>query len=125
MKAAKNGSCCDGAETLDHSMEWRIFVQRAMNAAFIIVGGELDEDPTQVCLPEHDQVVDALPSDCADQSFRKAVVLSENPIRLGSRILKMDGGRFLLKQRGFRGSTIEIAGRYKGGRVVSYLATVD
>jgi len=45
MKAAKNGSCCDGAETLDHSMEWRIFVQRAMNAAFIIVGGELDEDP--------------------------------------------------------------------------------
>ncbi len=74
MKAAKNGSCCDGAETLDHSMEWRIFVQRAMNAAFIIVGGELDEDPTQVCLPEHDQVVDALPSDCADQSFRKAVL---------------------------------------------------
>jgi hypothetical protein len=34
-------------------MEWRIFVQRAMNVAFIIVGGELDEDPAQVCLPEH------------------------------------------------------------------------
>ena len=45
-----------------------------MNSAFIIVGGELDEDPTQVCLPEHDQVVDALPADCADQSFRKAVL---------------------------------------------------
>ena len=45
-----------------------------MNSAFIIVGGELDEDPTQVCLPEHDQVVDALPPDRADQSFRKTVL---------------------------------------------------
>ena len=74
MKATKNGSWCDGTEALDRSVERRIFVQRAMNAAFIIVGGELDEDPTQVCLPEHDQVVDALPPDCADQSFRKAIL---------------------------------------------------
>jgi len=45
-----------------------------MNSAFIIVGRELDEDPTQVCLPEHGQVVDALPPDRADQSFRKTVL---------------------------------------------------
>ena len=45
-----------------------------MNSAFIIVGGELDQEPTQVCLPEHDQVVDTLPSDRADQSFRKGVL---------------------------------------------------
>ena len=45
-----------------------------MNSAFIVVGGELDEDPAQVGLPEHDQVVDALPPDRADQSFRKAVL---------------------------------------------------
>jgi len=32
-----------------------------MNSAFIIVGGKLDEDPAQVCLPEHDQVVDGTP----------------------------------------------------------------
>jgi hypothetical protein len=37
-----------------------------MNSAFIVVGRELDEDPTQVCLSEHDQVVDALPPDRAD-----------------------------------------------------------
>jgi hypothetical protein len=48
MKAAENGACCDGTEALDRSMERRIFVQRAMNAAFIIVGGELEEDPTQM-----------------------------------------------------------------------------
>ena len=51
MKAAKNGSCCDGTEAFDPSMEGRIFVQRAMNSAFIIIGGELGEDPTQMRLP--------------------------------------------------------------------------
>ena len=69
----------DGAEALDRSMEWSVFIQRAMNPAFIIVGGELDEDPTQVGLPEHDQVVDALPPDGANQSFRKTVLPCERP----------------------------------------------
>ena len=45
-----------------------------MNSAYIIVRGELDEDPTQVGLPEHDQMVDALPPDRADPSFRKTVL---------------------------------------------------
>ena len=45
-----------------------------MNSAFIIVGGELKERSTQVCLSEHDQVVDALPPDRADQPLRKAVL---------------------------------------------------
>ena len=55
-------------------MEWSVFVQCAMNSAFIIIGSEFDEDLTQVGLSEHDQVVDALRPDCADQSFRKAVL---------------------------------------------------
>src|SRR5262245_1613897 len=45
-----------------------------MNSAFIIVGGERDEDPTQVGFPEHDQMVDALPPDRANQPFRKAIL---------------------------------------------------
>jgi hypothetical protein len=53
-----------------------------MNSAFIIVGGELDEDPTQVCLPEHDQVVDALPPDRPDQSFCKQFCHGE-PAEIG------------------------------------------
>jgi hypothetical protein len=40
-----------------------------MYPGFIIVGREFDESPTQVWLPEHDQMVDALPPDCANQSF--------------------------------------------------------
>src|SRR5712691_5674076 len=55
-------------------MEWSVFVQCAVNSAFIIVGGEFDEDLTQVGLSEDDQVVDALPPDGADQPFRKAVL---------------------------------------------------
>ena len=55
-------------------MEWSVFVQCAMNSAFIIVGGEFDEDLTQVGLSEHDQVVDALPPDGSDQPFRKTVL---------------------------------------------------
>jgi hypothetical protein len=31
-----------------------------MNSAFIVAGAELNQDTAQVCLPEHDQVVDAL-----------------------------------------------------------------
>jgi hypothetical protein len=50
-----------------------------MNSAFIIVGGELDEDPAQVCLPEHDQVVDALPPDHA-MSALCPVTLDSNRI---------------------------------------------
>ena len=51
-------------------MEWRILAQRAMNARPIIIAGILAQDPTQVRLPKHDDVVEAFPSDCTDQSLR-------------------------------------------------------
>ena len=38
-----------------------------MNPGAIVVRGELDNDPTQVGLSKHDQVVDALPPDRADR----------------------------------------------------------
>ena len=37
-------------------------------------GGILAKDPAQVCLTEHDQVVDAFSSDRADQSLRVTVL---------------------------------------------------
>jgi hypothetical protein len=45
-----------------------------MNPHFIIVGAKLDEDPAQMCLTEHDYVVDAFPSDRADQSLRVPIL---------------------------------------------------
>ena len=53
-----------------------------MDLGPIIVRSELNKDPAQVCLAEHDQVVDALPPDRADQSFRKAVCQGE-PAEIG------------------------------------------
>src|SRR6266481_9813635 len=61
-------------------MEWGILVQRAMNARFIIISGILAQDPAQVRLPEHDQVVETFPSDGSDQSLDVRVL----PRRSGS-----------------------------------------
>jgi hypothetical protein len=59
---------------LDRSMEWRVFAECVVDPGPTVVCGELDKDPTQVCLAKHHQMVDALPPDRADQSFRKAVL---------------------------------------------------
>src|SRR5215467_197724 len=69
MKAAKDRLGCDDAEALNRPMEWGILVQRAMNARFIIISGIPAQDPAQVRLTEHDQVVETFPSDRADQSL--------------------------------------------------------
>jgi hypothetical protein len=47
-----------------------------MNAQLIIIiiDGILAQDSTQVSLPEHDHVVEAFPSDCADQSLRVRIL---------------------------------------------------
>ncbi len=80
MKAAKDRPGCDDAEAPNRPMEWGILVQRAMNARFIIISGILAQDPAQVRLPEHDQVVETFPSDGADQSLDVRVL----PRRSGS-----------------------------------------
>jgi hypothetical protein len=74
MEAAENGSWSDATNALDRSMEWRVFAEWVVDPGPIIVRGELNKDPAQVCLAKHDQVVDALPPDRADQSFRIAVL---------------------------------------------------
>ena len=55
-------------------MERGILVQTAMAPRCIIVGSKLAEDLAQMCLPEHDHVVEAFPSDRADQSLRVPIL---------------------------------------------------
>ena len=45
-----------------------------MDRVPIIVSGDLNKDPAQVCLAKHDQLIDVLPPDRADQSFRIGVL---------------------------------------------------
>jgi hypothetical protein len=66
MKPSENRSGCDGTDALDRPMEGSIMAQCAMGPRTIVVDGIRVEDPAQMAFPEHDQVVDALPSDRAD-----------------------------------------------------------
>jgi hypothetical protein len=66
MKPAENGSGCNGAYALDRPMDRSIKAQCAMGPRIIVVDGIRAENPAQMAFPEHDQVVDAFPSDRAD-----------------------------------------------------------
>ena len=59
---------------LNRPMEWGILIQRAMNARFVIIRGILAQDPAQVRLPEHDQVVETFPADRTDQSLDVSIL---------------------------------------------------
>ena len=70
MKTAENWSRCDGANGLDRPMDRGILVQSTMSPGTVVVDGILAKDPPQMSFAEHHEVVDALPSDRADQSLR-------------------------------------------------------
>ena len=66
MKLSEDRVGCDGADALDRPMDRTVMAQSAMGPHAIIVCGELVKNPPQMAFPEHDQVVDTLPSDRAD-----------------------------------------------------------
>ena len=74
MKAAENGTGCDCAGALNGPMDGSILVQSPMGPYPIVVGGVLAKNPAQVSFSEHDQVVDAFPSDRADQPLRVPIL---------------------------------------------------
>src|SRR5262245_57441565 len=74
MEATQEAPRCDDAKALDRAMERGIFVQRAMNSPFIVIVHRALKRPAQVCFTQHNDVVDALAADRADQPFGKAVL---------------------------------------------------
>ena len=74
MKATKDRRRCDSAEALDRAMERGIFVQRAMNSSFVVIAGVGSHCPAQVCLAQHNDVINALAADRADQPLGEAVL---------------------------------------------------
>ena len=66
MKPSEHRAGCDGADALDRPMDGSIKAQCAMGPQAIVKGGIRAEDLAQMAFPEHDQVVDAFPSDRAD-----------------------------------------------------------
>ena len=55
-------------------MARRIFIQGQMRSEFIVIAGVGREDPAQLGLAEDDDVIEAFPTDRADQSLRMPVL---------------------------------------------------
>ncbi len=74
MKSAENGLRGDPAVPLDRSTVWRILVQEQMRSDFIVIAGVGKKDPAQMSLAEDDDVIEAFPSDRADQPLRMPIL---------------------------------------------------
>jgi hypothetical protein len=59
----------DPLEPPDRSLDRSILAQREMCSRFVVVRDVSPKDSTEVSLAEHDDVVETLPSDRADDSF--------------------------------------------------------
>ena len=69
MKVAENGRGFYRADGLSLPMDGSILIESAMGPRSIVIGSVFAKNPAQVCLAEHDQLVDTFPSDRADQSL--------------------------------------------------------
>jgi len=74
MKATENRLSSEPAETLDRPMAWRILAQGQMRSQFVAIGGVGRKNPAQVGLAKHDDVIEALPTDRADQPLRMSIL---------------------------------------------------
>lgn len=74
MKSAENWLCYEVTVPLDRPSARRILVQRQMRSQFVVIAGIGRKDPAQVSLAEDDDVIEALPSERADQSLRVPVL---------------------------------------------------
>ena len=74
VKAAKDRLRRDGADALNRAMKRGVLVQRSMSPQLIIIGGICAEDSAQVRFTKYDHVVQALPSDRADESLEICIL---------------------------------------------------
>ena len=96
MKSTKNRQRSYAADELATPEARRIFVQRQMGSDLVVVGGVSFEDPPQVPLAEHDDVVQALVADRADRALDVSVVPRRVPDRLNSARLSRSCDRLRL-----------------------------
>ena len=74
VKPAQDGLSSELAEPLHLSTARRILPQGQMRSEFVVVAGVADKDPAQMRLAEDDEVIEAFPTDRADQSLRMPVL---------------------------------------------------
>src|SRR5262245_27757773 len=74
MKSAEDGSSNDLTEPLDRTDQRRILGQGKVWPHVVVVGSISLEDPAQMVLAQDYDVVQALPSDRADQPLRMPIL---------------------------------------------------
>lgn len=74
MKSAEDGLCSDVTEPLDGTKQRRILGQSKMWSDMVVVGSIGLEDPAQVALAQDHDVIQALPTDRANQPLRMAIL---------------------------------------------------
>jgi hypothetical protein len=74
MKPAQDGLSGELAEPLNLSTAWRILPQGQMRSELVVIADVGRKDAAQVGLAEDDDVIEAFPTDRADQSLRMAVL---------------------------------------------------
>jgi hypothetical protein len=72
MKSAEDRSHSDLDELLNGTKKRRVLSKSEMRSDVVIVGGISGEDPAQMGVAEDDEVIEAFPSDRADQPLRNA-----------------------------------------------------
>ncbi len=74
VKAAEDRSCSNLAKPLNRTTERRVLAEGEVGPDVIIIGGIRREDPAQMGLAEDDDVIEAFPTDRADQPLRMSIL---------------------------------------------------
>jgi hypothetical protein len=74
MKSAEDWSHSDLAELLNGTKKRRVLSKSEMRSDVVIVGGINGEDPAQMGGAEDDEVIEAFPSNRADQPLRMPIL---------------------------------------------------
>ena len=74
VQATEDAHWNDPPEPVDRSMNWGVFIQREMSPELVAMGDVGFDDAAEVSLAEHDEMVETLPLDRADQPFDVTVL---------------------------------------------------
>jgi hypothetical protein len=74
VQATEDGHRNDPPDTVDRSMDWSVFVQRQVSPELVVIRDVGCDDAAEMSLAEHDEMIETLPSDRADQPFDVSVL---------------------------------------------------
>ena len=74
VQATEDGHRNDPPDLVDRSMDWSVFVQRQVSPELVVIRDVGCDDAAEMSLAEHDEMVETLPSDRADQPFDVSVL---------------------------------------------------